>query len=361
MSPSQDFADAFRTHTPEKEFNRNAADESQQEALLVADLNESIAGSVAAAPSAGRQRTRVSRGEMSDGELTTGTSSAHPDKGLPTELSKRETASSAARQRASQRIQEERRSATGPEAAALSASASIESEIAKAKWSPLFTSQRALGSSMSDRENATSKEQPMLGAQKTQPPASSLPSPPPKKASASRAQAREKSTAEAITPAAASYSLSEQESSLLAEILSTTDVAVQNELIARMKNLRMSAPPVATTTGQHVGKSVEPNAPTSRQELSRRYNNRSDSENESNGFGQFQKLEENVLSEHDRRLRQQDAPPVSLSKPVDVSEPAAPSDLGSVGPSSVSGFCERFDSSFVLFLTLFYFLFCDFY
>ena len=334
LSPSQDFADSYRSQTPEKDFNRHAKEESQQEALQVS--NESIAGSVVAAPPARRRSSRASRGEMSDGELTTGTSSIHPDKDRPAELSKRETASSAARQRASQRIQEERRSAAVPEPAALSASVSIESEIAKAKWSPLFTSQRALGSSASDRENAVSKEQSTVIASKPQQSSSSLPSPPPKKASTTRLPAQEKSS-EAIAPAAGSYSLSEQESALLAEILSTTDVAVQNDLIARMKNLRMAAPPAPTSsTAPRVTQSEESRTSTRTQEVPRRYNNRSDSENESNGFGQFQKLEENVLSEHDRRLSQLDAPPLSLSKPVDVSEPAAPSDLGSVGPSSVS-------------------------
>lgn len=146
--------------------------------------------------------------------------------------------------------------------------------------------------------------------------------------------------------AASNYSLSDEEAVLLGEILSTSDVNTQNDLIARMKKLRMKEEPQASVPSA-APPSRAARGPTNEGNASDSDNNRRSCDGASSGvaFTQFQKLEENVLSEYDKRLSRnpqglpaaaQQRDSLASNQPaLAESTEAGPSDVGSVGPSSV--------------------------
>lgn len=236
---------------------------------------------------------------------------------------KADTASSAAKQRPSQRIQENRKAAQGDvEDSVLKSGEEFEQELARAKWSPLFCTHPA-GNVSTAKRDATG-----AASSSASTPAAHVPPAQP---------------TNAPTVAAVNYSLSDEEAVLLGEILGTSDVARQNELIARMKKLRVVEEPQNKAPSKVVAKAATSSSSVATE------GNASDSDNtrsrEASGFTQFQKLEENVLSEYDKRLSRnfQGAPAavhradsLASNQPAGAeSIEAGPSDLGSMGPSSV--------------------------
>ena len=277
-----------------------------------------------------------------------------------------DTASSSARKRASQRIQEQRRAGGLSPSGGLeeSGNSSMDEDVARAKWSPLFSSSQPRDLPLA-RPSGVAESKP------------------------TRHRGRSSHAATIANPAAsdrvnspalsnpASSSLSDQEATLLTEILSTSDTSKQNELIERMKRLRMGETATAATIPP-----LPKAAPTPRVAVCRTESQ--DSVAESSGgsegpgvYGQFQKLEESVLTEYDRRLseearvsgpgkpkaessteavsasnsysRKADAHiqenhfiPQQNSTPDETPSNIAPSDAASMGPSSVSACFIRF-------------------
>jgi hypothetical protein len=229
-----------------------------------------------------------------------------------------DTASSAARNRASQRIQEERRNLGSGESAYNS---SVEDEVAQAKWSPLFSTKKA-----------TSPGRPVPGA--------GIAEAKPDRRPAARSATAAPAAVTAAAPSRGSHSLSDEEGSILAEILSTSDITRQNELIAHLKQLR-----VISSGDAPIKAESSRGAPAS--SAASDYGSGS----EAGTFGQFQKLEENTLNEHDRRLKSSSSQHGEFSSPQrgaasGSNQPATPDSstarappsdaAASAGPSSVS-------------------------
>lgn len=272
---------------------------------------------------------------------------------------KADTASSAAKQRPSQRIQENRRAAQpggggeGDSSSTARSGEEFEQELAQAKWSPLFSSAATLSvptSSSSQQTTAAATAATDASAAKRE----GLTHATLTNKSAGQDQSfGEKSAAtmpaQPGTSTAAAYSLSDEEAILLSEILSTSDVTTQNQLIARMKKLRLKEePPAVKAAAEASSRPPATSAVKVDNAASDSDNNKSrDGRNSSStAFTQFQKLEENVLSEYDKRLSGNLHGLSSSAQKADSlasNQPAAPesteggaSDLGSIGPSSVS-------------------------
>jgi hypothetical protein len=242
-----------------------------------------------------------------------------------------ETARSAAKKRASQRIQEQR-AADGLAQSSAAEASSVEDEVAQAKWSPLFTSHKATPPARAGNSNNQAKRHDTVqnlnaagfSEVKAAPRPSAASTAAPTPSAAATGVTASTARRSGPTPAqAAAHSLSDEEAVLLSEILDTSDVGRQNDLIARMKRLRVSENAPST-----VKAAPEPGAAEEGP----------GSGSEAGAFGQFQKLEESVLFLYDKQLAGAASNQEGSAAGEDGDAPhsnAAPSDAASLGPSSV--------------------------